>query len=105
MVAAAERLCVRRCCAAVLCKGRRTVMYCALPRVPLDRAFRFAPKSRVTPPPFALERCSFRGVLGKEQRLAKDAEETFVLECRSFHGTEKLVGIHAFVLQERDLLI
>ena len=72
VVAAAERLCARRCCAAVLCKGRRTVMYCALPRVPLDRAFRFAPKSRVTFS--ALERCSFRGVLGKKQRLAKGAE-------------------------------
>ena len=89
--------------ATALCKGRRTAMYCALPRVPLDRAFRYAPKSRVTFS--ALERCSFRGVLGKKQRLAKGAEETFVLECRSFHGTEKLVGIHAFVLQERDLLI
>ena len=58
--------------ATALCKGRRTAMYCALPRVPLDRAFRYAPKSHVTF--FALERCSFRGVLGKKQRLAKGAE-------------------------------
>ena len=58
--------------ATALCKGRRTAMYCALPRVPLDRAFRFAPKSRVTP--LCFRALLLSRVLGKEQRLAKGAE-------------------------------